>query len=428
MKILHINTYDQGGAAKAAIRLHLGLLDHGVDTKFMVRNTTRSVPECYVFEKLSADQSIFQRIISKFKKILVELRVVTRDYQTLKIEKILRDILGHRSPGLEMISLPLSTIDITKSKLYLEADIIHFHWVADFLNWQSFFKTNTKPVVWTLHDQNPMLGYEHYNERYCGMSDNGFPIIQVKNEKENILSENWLSFKKQILSSISNLTIVAPSQWLLNYSRTSVLLERFPHYHIPNGFPIDIFKPLDKKFSRSVLNLPLHKTILLFVADSVDNQRKGFAFLKAAFSHFNQMTDTCLCVIGDIENSIAFDNLICLGRIRNDELLAVAYSAADVFVIASLEDNLPNTMIESLLCGTPVIAFPTGGIQEVIENGVNGFLCENISVSSLRNTIETFLININTFNTQKIASSAKSNFSSNAQAKKYIELYKRIIS
>lgn len=427
MKILHINTYDSGGAARAAIRLHLGLLEYGIDSRLMLRYKSKSISRSFVFRSPPVPIRISQRIIIKIRRILTELWILKIRTQPDKIETSLEEIFAHRPKGLELISLPLSTTDITKSDLYLEADIIHFHWVANFLDWQSFFQVNKKPIVWTLHDQNPFFGFEHYDERYFGINKFGFPLIREKNITEKELSEKWLSFKKHTFPTSLNLTIVAPSMWLLNSSIISDLFNNFPHHYIPNGFQVDIFKPLDKKFSRSVLNLPIEKKIILFVAESISNSRKGFNFLKEAFSLLRNESNICICAIGSIESKDSFEKIIYLGDISNEELMAVAYSAADVFVIPSLEDNLPNTMIESLLCGTPVIGFPVGGIQETIIDSNNGYICSEISVNALVERIKYYFLNMEVFNSDKIALDAREKFALNIQAEQYIKLYKDLL-
>lgn len=118
-----------------------------------------------------------------------------------------------------MFTFPYSPNDITDTKEYQEADIINLHWVANFLDWNTFFQKNTKPIVWTLHDQNPFLGGEHYEELFCGIDDNGEAIPRVYEEFEKEENDKLVDFKKEILEDISNLHIVAPSKWLVEESK-----------------------------------------------------------------------------------------------------------------------------------------------------------------------------------------------------------------
>ncbi|MCS6820658.1 MAG: glycosyltransferase [Microscillaceae bacterium] len=417
MKVLHLSTYDQGGAAKASIRLHEGLLKEGVNSKILFKVKTQPIVNSFQIPNIS----LKQWIENKLKRLGKILKIIPIDEHTegeiLKVQR--------QRHGLGLLTLPTSHFDLIQSPLYQEADIIHLHWVANFLDWKTFFAKNTKPIVWTLHDQNPFLGIEHYAERFIGVDENGAPIPRKYTEIELRESEYWLNYKKKCLQNVKNLHIVTPSQWLLNCSKSSELFAQYPHYHIPYGFPTDIFKPLDQKTCREILGLPLDKKIILFVADSVENTRKGFAFLKKALENLRN-ENLCLCAIGSKTQLQQHKNLIELGKIVDERLMAMAYSAADVFVIPSLEDNLPNTMIEALLCGTPVIGFPTGGIVEVLRNGENGYICKEISVQSLQLNIEKFLANFTIFNRKQIFSTTLNLYALEVQAKRYIQLYQNI--
>ena len=338
-----------------------------------------------------------------------------------------------RPKGLEYYSFPQSSFDITKTSAYKDADIINLHWVADFLDWKSFFKRNTKPVVWTLHDQNPFLGIDHYDERFLGIDDRGHPIPRERTALEQKIEARVCAMKKEILSQVDNLSIVTPSKWLYESSRKSELFGRFPHHHIPYGYDTSIFKPYDKRFCREVLGLPQDKILLLFVSDLVGNNRKGFAYLLRAIEQLNEsmLAKVSLCAIGAggiASNSKYAESVTQLGQIHDERLMAMAYSAADAFVIPSLEDNLPNTMIESLLCGTPVIGFNTGGIPESVVDGVNGYICPEISVSGLITTIEKFIDKPHTFEEEEIASRAKEQYGLEKQAEAYASLFGRILA
>lgn len=417
MKILHINTYDFGGAAKSCIRLHLGLLKTNLSSKVLLNQKTQNVENTFVFQD-TTEHSFGKKLKNKVIRIAKELKILplynAQEKRVIQLQK--------ERKGLEAFNFPISTSDITQNPLYYEADIINLHWVANFLDWKTFFAQNTKPIVWTLHDQNPFLGIEHYAERFIGIDENGYPIPRKYTDLELQESAYWLIYKKKCLQNVKNLHIVSPSKWLLESSKNSELFAQYPHYHIPNGFPTDIFRPLDKKVCREILGLPLEKKIILFVADSVESTRKGFAFLKKALEQL-QNPEVCLCAIGSKTQLEQKENLIELGKIVDERLMAMAYSAADVFVIPSLEDNLPNTMIESLLCGTPVVGFPTGGICDVVENGKNGYLCEEISVQNLYEAIGWTLENLNSLNRYLISNDAIQKFSLNKQAEAYKKLY-----
>lgn len=427
MKVLLINTYDSGGAANSCLRLHIGLLEQELESKLLLKYKSNfSISNSYVFEQPIPTPSFYKKLSEKFGRIAVELKLAKPNS---RIHELQNQFTSQRSKGLEMFSFLNANTDITLSSLYQEADIINLHWVADFLDWESFFSRNTKPIVWTLHDQNPFLGGEHYAERFLGINQQGFPIKREYTNTELKEQDKILNLKKNVLKNVDNLFVVSPSKWLLESSKNSELFAKYPHYHIPYGYPKHIFKPYDKKFCREVLGLPQDKTILLFVADSVDNHRKGFVYLKNAIEKLSSkyQKEVLLCAIGKKNNLSASNNLIELGKIVDERLMAIIYNSADAFIIPSLEDNLPNTMIESVLCGTPTIGFPTGGITDAIQDGENGYLCPEISVNALKETIEKFLDNPHFFDTEKIASDAKAKYALDVQAKAYINLYQKIL-
>ena len=422
MKLLLINSYDTGGAAKACFRLLNGLQNEGVSSNVLLAHKQKKSQNSFLYKKQEIKSTLKNRITIKLIKIFKKFILVRKNVVSKK-EVFLRD----RQKGLEMFSFPDSKYDITLSELYREADIVNLHWVADFLDYKSFFMKNNKPVVWTLHDMNPFSGGEHYEEKYLGIDESGFPVNRIISEEEIRVAKDNIELKKQVITNLSNLTIVAPSEWLAAEARRSEIFKNTPVFCIPNGLDTDVYKPRDKNYSRELLNIPKDKKVILFVADSISNNRKGFVFLKRAFE---QLADSnlFLCAIGNKNSELEpMDNIYELGPISDERLMSIAYSAADVFVIPSLIDNLPNTIIESLMCGTPVIGFPVGGISEMIQDGENGYLTEEVSVNSLENTIEKFLKNSGSFDQIKIRENAIKKYDQKVQSKKYIELYNNML-
>lgn len=421
MKPLLVNTYDRGGAGKACVRLHLGLHNESIDSSLLLKKkANQMIPNSYEY---------FQKV----KNYGIEERVKRWFYKKSKsaiLQKREIDFVANRNKNLTIYTYPYSEERLTKQLSYLDSDIINLHWVANFLDWEHFFLENAKPIVWTLHDQNPFLGGEHYAEKYIDIDNDGLPINRVYSKEELLEEKRLMDYKSKILESVSNLHIVSPSKWLKKESEKSALFSQFPHYNIPNGFPISIFKLLDKSYCREALNLPKDKVIILFVSELIENYRKGFIFLQRAFDEIikeQQNTPFVLCSVGATKQETD-EGFMSLGSIHEESKMAQVYAAADVFIIPSLEDNFPNTMIESLLCGTPVIGFNTGGIPDAIINGKTGYLCPKISVKSLVKTIKKFLENPNQFNGEEIAKEAKEKYSLEVQAKAYVELYESILS
>lgn len=423
MNVLLVNTFDIGGAANACFILHEGLLDHGVQSNVLLAHQQKRRRNSFLFKKEQIKYSIKKQIKTKAARIL-------KEFKLLKERPISENevFLKNRPNGLEWYSFPDSKSDITSSELYDESDIVNLHWVANFLDYKSFFDKNTKPVVWTLHDMNPFTGGEHYKEEYLGIDEFGFPIKRKKSKEETKFDTENIAIKLLALSNADNLTIVTPSQWLAEEARKSEVFKGRPIYCIPNGLDSEIFAPRDIHFSRELFSIPKNNQVILFVSDSIDKYRKGFDFLKKAFAKLAD-PNLVLCAIGNKNSEFeSIDNILELGTIYDERLMSVAYSAADVFVIPSLMDNYPNTVLESLMCGTPVIGFPVGGMQDMIQDGVNGFITEEISVESLVKTINEFLKNTDCFNKIEIRDNALKKYDQKVQSQRYIDLFTNILN
>lgn len=421
MKILIINAFDRGGAANACLRLHEGLLSEDIDSFVLLKNKQKNTPNTEVAKQKKNQKSKFQKAILKLKRILKELKIL-KDKPS-KIETF----IDSRSSKLEMFSFPFSNYDITESNLYKEADIVNLHWVADFLDYKSFFEKNTKPIVWTLHDMNPFTGGEHYEELFLGIDAEGKPINRIKTVLEKKVSGINLNLKKNIINNLENLTIVSPSKWLTKEAIKSEVFSGKKVFNIPNSLNHEIYIPRDKEYSRDIFKIPKDKKVILFVADSISNNRKGFIFLKKAFEQF-AMDNIILCAIGNKNSELeSINNILELGPIYDERLMSIAYSAADVFVIPSLMDNLPNTVLESIMCGTPVIGFPVGGIPDMIQDWENGLLTKDISVTSLLETLVSFLNSTEKFDRNAIRENAVKKYNQKLQSTRYIELFEKIL-
>jgi glycosyltransferase involved in cell wall biosynthesis len=414
VKILHVSTFGRGGAYVASARLKRGIDKTKAIESYHITSDSDIVYSC--FYSLDKKSYSFRSIILSVRKYL-ELIVINH------VNALLRD------PRLEYFSLPYSDLDLLDFTEYEEADIIHLHWVADFLDWESFFKKNKKPVVWTLHDQNPFLGGAHYNERFLGIDSAGNPKVIKRNYAQDFI-EFYLQKKKiRILKSVKNLTVVSPSNWMFKEASKSKALNGFKHIEIPYAVPGDIFKLRDKVAVRFKLGLPIDEMLLLFVADDVSNSRKGFGYLIKAIERLelNNKSNLTICIIGKNIPDINLKNIKYFGNIDSLEDMALIYSAVDYFILPSLIDNLPNTMLESLMCGTPVIAFNSGGASTAIINGFNGLLAEKTSVEGLSQRIEDAINGFYVFNSIEIAEHSKSKYADEISATQYINLYAQLI-
>ncbi|MCS3754375.1 glycosyltransferase involved in cell wall biosynthesis [Salinibacter ruber] len=310
------------------------------------------------------------------------------------------------------------------------ADIINLHWIRGFVDLQAFFERVSVPVVWTLHDMNAFTGGCHYNvgcEKYtaaCGACP------QLESDNETDLSRNIWERKKEAFSRVDpeQLHIVCPSKWLAKKARSSTLLESFPVTVIPYGLDTDRFAPRPQEAVRTALSLPHDRPVVLFVADTATRQRKGFDLLSDALS---DLKDPLLLSVGSGKPSL--DNSgrhIHLGRLSSDRLLSAVYSAADVFVIPSLQDNLPNTVLESMACGTPVVGFNAGGIPDMVRPNETGWLAEVGSVRSLRQTLDTALSDDEARQrmSQRCRDVVETEYIIDVQAQRYCNLYRCILN
>jgi glycosyltransferase involved in cell wall biosynthesis len=278
----------------------------------------------------------------------------------------------------------------------LNPDIINLHWIANFVDYRHFFGEciGDAPIVWRLSDLNPFTGGCHYDQGCGKYKQRCGACPQLGSKTEDDLSRAIWKRKKEAFASIdtTQLHFVAQSEWIKDRVQASPLTERFPATVIPNGLNPDLFQPRDTEGLRSALEIPREHRIVLFVAQSAQNHRKGFDLLSDALVALDADDMTLLSIGGnepDLGTALPHTHL---GTIESDLLLSVFYSLADLFVIPSRQDNLPNTVLESMACGTPVVGFDTGGIPDMVRPGETGWLAEVGNVQALRNAVEEALV------------------------------------
>ncbi|MBB4035069.1 glycosyltransferase involved in cell wall biosynthesis [Dysgonomonas hofstadii] len=397
MKILHVNTKDTGGAANACMRIHKTLIEKGIDSKVLLLHKTKDIPETYQFDYWN---NIKNRIDGLY-------RSLKSRYYKKKLSKF--STFRQKYP-VEAFTNPQTIYDITKHPLYKEADIIQLNWVSGFLDEPSFFRKNKKPVVWRMADLYICGGGNHYEKE--------FPFGTYHNmiKKNYKIRKNSLTGKK--------INIVAISNWTKSKAEKSELLKGNPITVIQNGIDSDIFKQFDKKEARELLGLPLDKRIILFGAEALLVKRKGMDLLLEAINR-PDFSNYLFCAFGNSPEWLQ-KNIFSLGLIHDENKLSLIYSAADIFVMPSIEETFGQVIIESLSCGTPVVSFPTGGALDVIRTGFNGIITDHFSSDDLANAIQEA---INThFDNNKIREDILSRFNIKIQTDKYIELYKSILN
>jgi len=412
MKLLLLNTNDiSGGAALAAYRLLKGLQQNGVQAQMLVQ-----------FKK-SDDYSV-RESLTKWQKAFGLPRPI--------LDSIPFRFYKHRK---KTIFSPAVLPDSIFRKIQnISPDIVHLHWIASgFIRIETLAKIN-KPIIWTFHDSWAFTGGCHilfdckkYVES-CGCC----PILN-SNKKRDLSYRIWK--RKEKSWKTLDLTIVTPSSWLGECAKKSSLFYKTRVEVIPNGIDLNRFKPIDKNIARDILCLPKDKKLILFGAMGVINdQNKGFYLLKQAFKKFQLIEKRKIeFVIFGSSNTRDEENLgfktHYLGRLNDEISLALVYSAADVFIVPSIQENLPNTIMESLGCGTPVVAFDVGGIRDMIVHQRNGYLANPFDTGDLACGIKWVLED--NIRWKKLSENARkkviNEFDIVKVAKRYEDLYKDIL-
>lgn len=409
MKILIINTAEnKGGAAVACNRLHEALLQNNIDSKMLVR------------QKSSNDATVFEYTSSKIRK-KINLFFFFLELLILKIFK---------KEGVDF-SLPWFGPALHKHPLVKEADVIHLHWVQNSyvsLNCLKKLQSLNKPIIWTLHDMWAFTGGCHYNIECRRFETSCINCPQLKNTNIVDFSKNTFAEKEKIFTS--KLRIVTPSKWLAKEAGLSSLLKKNEISVIPYNINFDLFKPIDKLIAKENFGIDASKKVILFVSMNIEDKRKGFEYFKKAIIELeNSIPNWCdeyeILAIGRNSDLKHFETKIhYTGRLSNVEKISMAYAAADVFVAPSTQDNLPNTVIESLACGTPVVAFNIGGMPDMIDSKINGYIAEFDNHLDLCQGI-LYCINHNL--SENARKSAESKFQSSVVVEKYVDLYRNAL-
>jgi glycosyltransferase involved in cell wall biosynthesis len=361
MKVVHVSSgYYNGGAAIACNRLVEAQRSIGIDAKVVTQEAgdfpdfVCSTTHSYLKKKLNFLNHAWEKFIFLF-------------YESSGAVRFLFSI-GNTGEKVHSV------------KIIKEADIIHFHWFnAGYISLKEFGKILKfgKPVVWTLHDMWAFTGGCHYSGE-CKNYQNacGNCLFYLKRPGNNDLSSKIFKTKKRVYAQ-GNLHFITPSKWMATCAGQSSLLKNFPINAIPNPVSdINFEKGKDK--IREELDLPLNRKLILFGAFNLNHSRKGSKYLVEALASFGEGDNCELLVFGKKGSQMPGVNLKThfMGYSSNEEFIRKIYCCADVFVNPSIEDNLPNTVLESFSAGTPVVAFNMGGMPDMIDHRKNGFLAD----------------------------------------------------
>ncbi len=388
MKIVHINTATEGGAAEAALRLHSALLHLHADSNFLALYKAQcSVNKVYDFRD---ELGLIDSWICKIKN---KLTTTKTKKDSLQAGELFSDIT--------------SVWKLQKHSLFTSANILHFHWVSGFINIPEVLAFN-KHVVWTLHDHFLFSGGFHYPP-----VSNGVISQEILINQKNTIAE---AIKKHPIS------IVCPSLHLTELAKNSGVLDGCSFYTIKNAVDLSQFRPGDKNTVRKKLKINENETVLFFISDLIDYSRKGFEHLEKALLKMEKNTTLLVAGKGKLPAKIGRVKIKQYGFIRDKSLLNDLYNASDLLVNPSLNDISSNTIIEAMACGIPVVAYNSGGIPELITEE-NGIVVNKKDPEELAKAIITALNK--KYNSELIRKKAEAEHAPELIASKYMEVYQK---
>lgn len=421
MKTILLNTFNKGGAGVAAHRLYTALNNSGVvKSELMYLQGNSDENGVYIL----ADTFLSKKVA------LAKLALEKLPFLSLVKDKDDRFRFSTATQGYN-----LSTRSLLK-----EADIIHLHWINNgFLSIEQIEQLGklNKPIVWTLHDMWAMTGGCHHSrecENYQQQCGNCF---YLKNPKDTDVS-NKVNLRKLKAYNNLDITFIACSNWLAERANKSSLLGNKRVEVLPNPIDTSIFKPNNKAEAKSSFKIEANNICLSFVAADVGNARKGFEYLRKALWLLKEKYPEWehkikLLVMGEEKTEINLDlpfTYTFTGYLTDEKRIIEFYNASDVFILPSLEENLPNTIMEALSCGVPSVAFKVGGIPDLIEHKTNGYLAKYKNIDDLAKGIEETILESQ--NTNKLQTSAREkavlNYDYKTIAPKVEAIYKSVLN
>lgn len=403
MKVLHFSFSDiNGGASRSAFRIHNSLVDNGIDSYV------------YVNEKGSGDYRVIAKQ-SLLKKLLIKFKIYL---STFLVKKLFKNNSMSKSLGF----FPSNWAKIINTS---DADIIHLHWINGEMFSIRDISNIQKPIVWTLHDMWPFTAADHYTED---------SYWKIGYEGNSFISKILLYLKKKYYKK--GFHIIAPSKWMYDCVKQSKLMSEFNLSIIQYPININLWKPLDKKFSRMVLGLPQEKTLLLYGAiGGSKDKRKGFDLLEQSLISLSKRIDFSsieLVVFGESASNKIKDlgcKINYMGHLHDDYSLILLYNCCDVMLVPSRMDNLPNAVIESLACGIPVVAYNIGGMKDMVVHKENGYLACSFDTEDYANGIYWILYESNNDELSKKSRHRIELYNSNSYiSKQYRDIYDSLLA
>lgn len=407
MKVLIVSTNDRlGGAAIAAYRLLEALNKNDVEAIMLVLNKKTTNPNVI---------QVGNNLMNKVSFVAERLNIFIKN--------------GFSKKNLFDISIANTGISIIDHPEFKQADIIHLHWINQgMLSIKEIGEilASGKKVVWTMHDMWPFTGICHHAgkcnhfEKNCGFC----PYLKSPSQRDMSYSTYH---QKLTAYSKGKIYFVACSNWLKDLAIKSHLTTNHEVSSIANPINTTTYRPKDKTSFRKFMNLPIDKKIILFAAAKVSDKRKGIDYLIEASKILAKQENNYMFLIVGSNGEEITSKLALPAKIAHyvaQEEMPNMYNVANVFVTPSLQENLPNTIMEAMSCGTPCIGFDIGGIPEMIDHKQNGYIAKYKDAQDLANGIRWIL---NEADTTQISDNARqkveTNYSESHIVKQYLAIY-----
>lgn len=415
MKVVHISYSVSNSSANT--RLHDALIRRNVDSKILVLSHSGDVSETYNLKK-----SILRRVYNVFETKFFQLR-----YGKINVKYGFPFSVGSKGYSLY------------RNKLLKNADIIHLHWICGILSIKDIKKLQKtgKPIVWTCHDSWPFTGGCHVRYGCTGFMNECGKCDMIQSNKSIDWSHKILKRKMKLLRD-SKIVFIAPSKWMMESIKDSAVFSGNQVINIPNAIDTHKFMPLNEHEVEKVMGVNKWKgnINILFGAGDTRTPYKGYEFLIKVLKMLHDknvfyVKQVVLHIVGASEKDHELESMyrcVYWGYVDETEKMAAIYNIADVMLYPSLDDNLPNMVMESMACATPVIAFRTGGIPDMINHKENGFLASYRNEKEMVEGID-WVLNNNQEN--KLGKSAREKvvqyYSEERIAQLHIDLYKSLI-
>lgn len=413
MRVLIVNTSDRsGGAAVAANRLMMALNNHGVKVKMLVR------------DKISDSLTI----VALPKSPLLHWNFLWERF-------IIYCRLHFSRKHLFEIDLANTGSDITRLPEFQEADVIHLHWINQgMLSLGTIRKIlrSGKPVVWTMHDIWPATGLCHVTLgcRYFTSVCHQCRLLPGGGSDNDLSTSVWR--KKERMLDGESIFFVACSRWLAGEAKASGLLKGQKITSIPNPIDTHVYKPGDRMEARRRLGLKEDRQYILFASQRATNENKGMDYLIEACRQLHDLPQVTILILGGHAEEVAPQlslDAVPLGYVNDERRIVEIYQAADVFVLPSLSENLPNTIMEAMACGLPCVGFRVGGIPEEIDHKRNGYVAEYRNACDLANGIRWVLTSAKSDELSRdCVRKVTQNYSQQSVALRYIDVYEQAMA